>query len=418
MSGKRARQSLWRSLLGGAALVIGATALLPVLAPAQPAADVKVALIAPLSGPWARQGDLVKKGAEMAVDDINNAGGIKALGGAKMKLVIADAGDSSEKAKNAAQRLVAQEPDLVGGEGVWLSSFTLAVTEVTERAELPWLTLSYSDQITNRGFKYVFQTSATADVQSELALPTIMNLAQSTTGKRPTTTAVIQDNTAAPVSFMKPMRGGGFEKAGLKVVADEIYTPPLSDATPLVAKVRTARPDFLWVISTNVPDDSLILQKLTEMGLSASRFPVVGNGAHFGAPELLKVAGADVMNGMLITLANWSNKSQQKLIDEFKKRTGEPWLTQDSLCDYGHIWIIKEALEKAGVADRRKVAEAIRAMDTSQGPAQYFAGGHLKFDEKGRRVGAPLVIIQWQNGEPVTVYPPQDATARAIWAMK
>jgi branched-chain amino acid transport system substrate-binding protein len=405
------------SVLALTAATLGAVALWPFAASTQ-TQEVKVGLIGPMSGPWARQGDLIRKGAEMAIDDINNAGGIKSMGGARMKLIVADTGDSPEKAKNAAQRLLAQEPDLVAGEGSWLSSFTLAVTEVTERAELPWLTLSYSDQITNRGFKYVFQTSATADRQAELALPTFMEIAEKATGKKPTTTAVIQDNTAAPVSFMKPMRAGGFERVGLKIVADETFTPPLSDATPLVAKVRTARPDFLWVITTNVPDDSLILQKLSEMGLNASRFPVVSNGAHMGSPELLKVAGADVMNGTMISLANWSTKAQQDLIDRFKKRTGEPWLTQDSLCDYGHIWIIKEALEKVGVADRRKVAQAIREMDTTDGAAKYFAGNRLKFDDKGRRVDAPLVIIQWQNGEPVTVFPQDPGAMKPIWAMK
>jgi hypothetical protein len=212
-----------------------------------------------------------------------------------------------------------------------------------------------------------------------------MELAEKVTGKKPTTTGVIQDNTAAPVSFMKPMRAGGFEKAGLKVLVDEIYTPPLSDATPLVSKVRTSRPDFVWVISTSIPDDSLLVQKFAEMGIGPSRLPIVGNGAHFGAPELLKVAGADVLEGILIAVANWSNEGQRQLIDEFKKRTGEPWLTQDSLSAYGHVWILKEAVEKAGLADRRKVAEAIRAMDTSEGAAKYFAGNHIKFDEKGRR---------------------------------
>src|SRR5215472_8754740 len=167
---------VFQHLLGGAAIIGLAFTAAPASAQTK---EVKIALIAPLSGPWARQGDLVKKGAEMAIDDINGAGGIKSLGGAKLKLVIADTGDSAEKAKNAAQRLIAQEPDLVAGEGAWLSSFTLAVTEVTERAHLPWFTLSYSDQITARGFHYVFQTSATADRQAELALPTIMKLAES-----------------------------------------------------------------------------------------------------------------------------------------------------------------------------------------------------------------------------------------------
>jgi branched-chain amino acid transport system substrate-binding protein len=403
-------------------LTLSALALAAALAAPGPAAaqqkDVEIALIVPLSGPWARQGQLERMGAEMAIDDINNSGGIKSLGGAKVKLVVLDTGDSAEKAKNAAQRLVAQNPDVIGGVGAWLSSFTLAVTEVTERAELPWLTLSYSDQITGRGFHYVFQTSATADKQSEMALPTIMELAEKSTGKKPTTTGVLQDNTAAPVSFMKPMRAGGFEKAGLKIAVDEVYTPPLSDATPLVAKVRTARPDFLWVISTNIPDDSLLMQKLTEMGVGADKLPAVGNGAHFGAPELLKVAGADVLEGLLVTVANWSTDGQKDLIDRFKKRTGEPWLTQDSLCAYGHVWILKEAVEKAGVADKRKVAEAIHAMDTSEGSAKFFAGNHIKFDAAGRRIDAPLVIFQWQNGVPITVYPQGPGTGKAKWAMK
>jgi branched-chain amino acid transport system substrate-binding protein len=385
---------------------------------AVPSEEVKVALVVPLSGPWARQGYLERLGAEMAVDDINAAGGIKSLGGAHMKLIVADTGDSPEKAKNAAQRLVAQEPELVGGVGAWLSSFTLAVTEVTERAELPWLTLSYSDQITNRGFHYVFQTSATADRQAELALPTIMKLAESANEKKPSTTAIVMDNTAAPVSFTKPMRAGGLDKVGLKLLVDEVFTPPLSDATPLIAKVRSARPDFLFLVPTAVSDDALILQKMTEMGIPATRLPVVGNGAHLATPELLKATGPEILEDVIVTLANWSTKAQQDLIDRYKKRTGEAWLGQDSLCAYGHVWVLKDALEKSGVADRHKVAEAIHAMDTSESSAKYFAGGRIKFDEKGRRVDAPLVIVQWQKGEPVTVFPPESASAKAIWVTR
>src|ERR1700752_5385367 len=100
---------------------------------------------------------------------------------------------------NAAQRLVADNPDLVGGTGAWLSSFTLEVTEVTERAQIPRLTLSYSDAITNRGFKFVFQTAPTAEWQAAQTVPTALDLAQSAPGKRPTTVGLIMDNTASPV---------------------------------------------------------------------------------------------------------------------------------------------------------------------------------------------------------------------------
>src|SRR5216684_2233576 len=241
-----------RAVTRGLALTAGALAL-PTIGRAQ-AKTVKIAMIAPLSGPWARQGQLMRMGADMALEEINGQGGIKALGGAKLELVVADAGDSTEKAKNAAQRLLAQEPDLIGGTGAWLSSFTLSVTEVTERAELPWITLSYSDAITNRGFKFIFQTSPTADHQAAETIPTALKLAESATGKRPKTIGILQDNTASPVSFGKQLREGGLDRAGLKAVVDQVFTPPLSDATPLVDKVRSAKPDFLMLLTSAMPD--------------------------------------------------------------------------------------------------------------------------------------------------------------------
>jgi branched-chain amino acid transport system substrate-binding protein len=377
---------------------------------------VKLALIAPLSGPWARQGQLVRLGAEMARDEINEKGGIKALGGAKLELVVADAGDNTEKAKNAAQRLLAQEPDLVGGTGAWLSSFTLAVTEVTERAELPWLTLSYSDAITNRGFKFIFQTSPTADHQAAETLPTALQLAETATGRRPKTIGILQDNTASPVSFGKQLReGGGLDKAGLKPVVDQVFTPPLSDATPLIDKVRSAHPDFLLLLLSAMPDNKLVLEKLDEFKLSKGRIPVVGNGSPLGAPEMLKLIGAELLEGLIFSVADWGLKGQEDIIERFTKRTGEPWITQDSITGYGDMWIFKEALERAGAADKLKVAEAIRGLNLTEGIAATCYPGPIHFDEKGRRQDVPMIFAQWQNGVPVTVYPTDRALAKPFW---
>jgi branched-chain amino acid transport system substrate-binding protein len=388
---------------------------LGVAAPAAAQTEVKIAVIAPTSGPWARQGDLMVKGANLAIEHINAAGGIKALNGAKMKLLVFDAGDSVEKAKNAAQRMVAQEPDLVGATGSWLSSFTLGVTEVTERAELPVLTLSYSDQITARGFKYVFQTSMPGGAQAIAAMPAILKLAEAATGKKAATVGIIQDNTAATVAFAKPMREGGLAKLGLKLVVDETFTPPLSDCTPLIQKVRSARPEVLLLLPTAISDDKMCIEKMHEFGLGRGRVPVISNGAHFGTPDMLKNASKELLEGVMTIVGNWPAKGQEKISEEFVKKTGEPWLTQDSLSTYGDMWIFKEALEKAGAADKKKVAAAIRAMDSRDGSAKFFPGGRMKFDEAGRRVDADLVIVQWQNGVPVTVYPEASAVAKPIW---
>jgi branched-chain amino acid transport system substrate-binding protein len=402
-----------RSVAKGLAFAAGALAL-PAIGRAQ-AKPVKIAMIVPLSGPWARQGQLLRMGAEILVDDVNSSGGIKALGGAKLEIIYADAGDSTEKAKNAAQRLLSDQPDLAGGTGSWLSSFTLAVTEVTERAQLPWLTLSYSDAITNRGFKFVFQTSPTADRQAAETLPTALKLAENATGKKPKTIGIIQDNTASPVSFAKPLRDGGLDKLGLKLVVDQIFTPPLSDATPLIDKVRSGKPDFLLLLTSAMPDCKLVLEKLDEFKLSHGKVPLVGNGAPFGSPELLKTIGPELLEGLLFSVANWPIKGQEEFIERFKKRTGEPFLTQDALCGYGHPAILAQAMETAGSADRLKVAEAIRAMNLTTGRAAQCFPGPIKFDEKGRRVDVPMIFAQWQKGVPQTVFPADLALAKPFW---
>jgi branched-chain amino acid transport system substrate-binding protein len=382
---------------------------------AQTPSEVKIAMLVPLSGPWARSGILEKLGAEMAIDDVNAAGGIKSMGGAKLRLMQFDTQDSAEKSKDAAQRMLSQEPDLVGGFGCWLSSFTLAVTEVTERAELPWLTLSYSDLITGRGYKYVFQTSPTADAQAKQLLPAIVDLAQKTTGKRPTKIALLADNTAANISFLKEVREHTLKDIGLTAVYDQMYTPPIADATTLVQPIRSARPDFCIMLSSNVPDDKLLLDKFAEFGLAGGKLPLIGGGGHIGAPELLKVTGADILQGLMAGLANWPGHDQDQLAQRFVERTKEPWFGHDSLFAYVHVLIFKEALERAGVADRHKVAQAIRELDMRDGPALFFPGHHLKFDDKGRRVDAVLAMIQWQNGKPVAIYPQEIAVASAIW---
>jgi branched-chain amino acid transport system substrate-binding protein len=402
-----------RAVTRGLALTAGALAM-PSIGRAQ-AKTAKIAMIAPMSGPWARQGQLLRMGAEMLADDVNTAGGIKALGGAKLEIIYADAGDSTEKAKNAAQRLLSDEPDLAGGTGAWLSSFTLAVTEVTERAQLPWLTLSYSDAITDRGFKFVFQTSPTAAHQAAETLPTALKLAEAATSKKPASIGIIMDNTASPVSFAKPLRDGGLDKLGLKLVVDQIFTPPLSDATPLIEKVRSAKPDFLLLLTSAMPDCKLVLEKLDEFKLSHGKIPLVGNGAPFGSPELLKTIGPELLEGLLFSVANWPTKGQEDFIERFKKKTGEPFLTQDGLCGYGEPAILVQAMETAGSADRIKVADAIRAMNLTTGRAAQCFPGPIKFDDKGRRVDVPMIFAQWQKGVPVTVFPTDLALAKPFW---
>ena len=406
------RRSLLFAVLGGSLL----TSISFAQAPAAGAAPVKIALIVPLSGPWSRQGRVMEIAARMSVEHVNRDGGIKSLGGAPLELVVFDTGDSVERAKNAAQRMVAEQPDLVGATGAYLSSFTLAVSEVTERAELPLITLSYSDLITSRGFKYIFQSSAHGVRQAEESLPILLDLAATAGAKKPTRAGIVMDSTAASVAFVKPMKEGGLlDKLGLQLVVDETFTPPLANATPLIQRVRTARPDLFLLLPTAVSDTALLVQKMNEFGLGGGRLPTVSNGAAMGDPDVGKNVRPEQLEGVMSVVANWGVKGQEALLAQITARSGDPWVTQHELCAYGHVQILAAGLELAAQRDRRALNEALHRLDTTEGPAKFFPGGRVRFDEAGHRIDASLLVIQWQKGVPVTVYPPEAALATPLW---
>jgi branched-chain amino acid transport system substrate-binding protein len=347
----------------------------------------------------------------MAIEEINSQGGIKALGGAKIVLREADAGDSVEKAVSAAQRVLTREK-ISAGIGAWLSSFTLGVTEVAERIQVPWLTLSYADSITERGFKYTFQTSPVSSAQAEQALDLVSDLAKR--NNRPLKkAAVVGDNTAATVFFFKPLREKLLAAKGIELVVDEVWTPPLPDGTPIVQKIRTTQPDIVFYGATNFPDSIQVLQKVKEFNVKTH---IQGVGAWLVTPEYVKTVGKEALDSIQTVVAAHPLKGQEELVKKFVQRTGEPFMTQDPLCTYAHVWLIKEAAEQARSADPKAIRDALAKIDLSSGPAAgALYPGRIRFDERGRRVGAVPLIVQWQGGEPFTVVPAAVATRPIVW---
>jgi branched-chain amino acid transport system substrate-binding protein len=241
----------------------------------------------------------------------------------------------------------------------------------------------------------------------------IMKVAETAGGAKPKTVAIITDNTGASVASVKPMKERLLKELGLQLVVDETFTPPLSDATSLVQKVRAARPDLLFFLPTVISDAKLVLEKMNEFGMGRGRVPTISFGIAMFEPDMLKTMTPDLLEGMMGAVGSWGAKGHEELMAELKSKYGEPWMTQNAISTYADVWVIKDALENAGKADRKAVAAALRTMDG--GPSKFYPGGLIKFDDKGRRVDAGLTIIQWQSGVPVTVYPPDLAFAKATW---
>jgi branched-chain amino acid transport system substrate-binding protein len=268
-----------------------------------------------------------------------------------------------EKAVSAAQRVLTREK-ISAGIGSWLSSFTLGVTEVAERQQVPWLTLSYADNITERGFKYTFQTSPVSSAQAEQALDLVVELAKR--NNQPIRkAALIGDNTAATVFFFKPLREKLLQAKGIELVVDEVWTPPLPDATSIVQKLRATQPDVVFYGATNFPDSIQVLQKVKEFGVKTH---IQGVGGVAGDAGVREDRGQGAARQHPAVVAAHPLKGQEELVKKFVQRTGEPFMTQDPLCSYAHVWLIKEAAEQAKSADPKAIRDALAKIDLTTGP--------------------------------------------------
>lgn len=371
--------------------------------------SVSVSLIVPLSGLFARGGRLVRFGAEMAADEINSGGGIAAMKGAKIALKIHDAGDSVESAVQAATRAIDSDKP-VAGMGSWNSSFTLGVTEVSERRRVPWLTLSYADTITNRGFRYVYQTSPVSSVFAVEGFAGFKAMMEAGS-RKVETVGLLGDSTAAVKPFMDVVRGSIAPKFGMKVVVDETWNPPLADAAIISQKVAAKSPDFIFLGTTSFSDAQQILQSNRGFGVKSVN---LAGGSYAVMPEFVKALGAQTVEGLMAIVPAHPLAASRDLVKRFSARTGEPFMVIDSLAGYYNLWIIKAAIEAAGSADPEAVNAALKTIELTDGPAVEALGvKSISFDEKGRRRNASPVIVQWQDGLPVVVHPPTVAVAKA-----
>ena len=397
------------------AFAIIAGLLAPVAALHAQPKEVEIAIIEATTGPWSVNGGRVIKGAEMAVEEINATGGVKSLGGAKIKLIVADAGARPDDAANAAQRVIASNPNIVGGAGAYISSQALAITEITERAGIPWLFGGSADQLTGRGFKYVFATNMPASQVTPKIVPFLEQFAKLSAGTNLKDVAILAVNTPGTIAVADGVEAMLKDK-GVNVVAKEVFAIQLADGSVIAQRVRRARPSFIFFSTAIAPDTKTILTALGQVGITPKNTPffIYGGGAF--DPEMLNLMPKEGLEGTTVFANIWPTKNSGDLEARWKQRTGQPWMTFDPAFGYGHVYLIKEAVERAASTDRTKVAEALHAIKIESGPVVRALNGPVSFDAKGVRINPPALLLQWQDGLPLVVYPPELAVAAPLKA--
>ncbi len=395
-----------RSLLGGL-VAAGTVATLPMAAQAQPK-EINVGVILPLSGANAQFGINSRNGIELVADEINAAGGIKSLGGARIKLIVADGTSTPTTAASVAQRLISQN-EVVAILGAFASSLTIAISEVTERRGIPLLTMSFADQITGRGFKNVFQVVSKASVIGRAQFDYAVAIAQAA-GEEVKRAAIMFEDTAYGTSQATGLRAAA-KDANIELVMDDAYPLGITDVTPLITKLRASGAQMVFPVSY-LNDSLLIIRTMAQQQVD---LPAIGGAAGYVIPDFVKGLG-DLSEGVLsISPANYD--STPALTERFRKRFGY-FMVHEALEHATCLGVLAEALEQAGKVDTAAIREALQKGTFTQGWSAAMSPAGVKFDATGLNTMASPVMVQWQKGELATVWPKKLAKAPARWKGK
>jgi branched-chain amino acid transport system substrate-binding protein len=395
------RRAFLKSLAGaGASSVAAATP--SAFGQAKP---INVGVILPLSGANAQFGVNSRNGIELVADQINAAGGVKALGGAKINLIVADSTSTPTAAATAAQRLITQS-EVTAILGAFASSLTIAISEVTERRDIPFLTMSFADQITGRGFKNIFQVVAKASVIGNAQLAYTLELAKAA-GVRIEKIAVMYEDTAYGTSQATGIRAAA-KNANIEIVMDDAYPLGITDATPLINKLRTSGAQAVFPVSY-LNDSMLIIRTMRQQRIA---IPAIGGAAGYVIPDFEKALGEFAEGVLSVAPANYD--LAPALTEPFRKRFGY-FMVHEALEHAVCLDVLVQAIERAKSARPEDVAAAMRGARFEGGWTRAMTGGAVQFDKTGLNTLSVPVMVQWRGKDLATVWPSEYAQAKASW---
>lgn len=368
--------------------------------------SVRLGAILPLTGATAQNGNNSRKGIELAVERINADGGIKSMGGAKIELDVADATSDPARAASAATQFLTKGQPPLAIVGAYASGLTVTVARVTERRKVPILTTSFSDELTSQGYKFLFQLPAPASKVGRAQMDYATEIAKQS-GSEIKRAAIVYANNAYGESQAKGLRAQA-DELGINVVLYEGYSPTISDATPVARKVLGSKPDAIFAISY-VTDGVLLMRALRSQN---NTVPVVGGVGGFITPDFQKSLGENV-NGVL-SVDTSDPGEYGELGAAYQEKYGE-FMPQEAHDNAAAVYVFAEALEQNPTTDQEELATAIREGTFSAGAAGSMPGGKVDFDETGKNTHAKPLMVQWQEGNLVGVWPPDVTENKPVW---
>ncbi len=338
------------------------------------AQDIAIAVAGPMTGGEATFGQQMKNGAELAVADINAAGGVL---GRKLKLEIGDDACDPKQARAVAEKLASQKVAFVAGH--FCSSSSIPASEVYGESNILQITPASTNPLfTDRGLWNTFRVCGRDDQQGLVAANYI---AQHFKGKN---IAVLHDRSTYGKGLADAMKAA-LNKQGVQEKMYEAYTKGDKDFSALVSRMKAGQIDVVYVGGYHT-EAGLMLRQMREQGMKTQLI----SGDALVTKEFWQITGP-AGEGTLMTFGPDARKkpSAAAALEKFKAKGIDP--EGYTLYTYAALQVWADAVKKAGTTDAKKVAETMRAgtWDTVL--------GKLSFDKKGDITVIDYVFYVWKK---------------------
>ena len=343
-------------------------------------ADMVIATAGPMTGQYAAFGEQMKRGAEMAVEDLNEAGGVL---GEQLVLEVGDDACDPKQAVAVANQMVNAGVSFVAGH--FCSGSSIPASAVyNEEGILQISPASTNPQLTEQGLDNVFRVCGRDDQQGTYAANYVVD---NNVGSK---IAVLHDTTpygkGLADEFKKQLNARGVQETMYEAI-----TAGDRDFTALITKMKEAGVDLIYLGGYHT-EAGLIARQAKEQGIDATMM----SGDALVTDEYWSITG-DTGQGTLMTFSPdpRKNEAAAPVVEKFQAAGYDP--EGYTLYTYAAVQVWAQAVEKAGSTDLDAVIEQLH------GNQFETVLGTISFDDKGDVEGSSYVMYQWENGEYVQI---------------
>ena len=365
---------------------------------------IKIGSVHPLTGPYAYEAQQIINSQQLAIDEINAAGGIKSMNGAKLELVTGDSQASADTGASETERLISEGCPIV--TGTFQSGVTLTCMQKAEQNEVPFLvTVSNNVAMFENGFEYCFRIQPNANVYAEDFIKYISEIKTDAIN-----TAVLIHEDSLTGTDTGDIIAEKLDSTGIKLIDRITYSASTATLSTEVTKIAEDAPDLLITIGY-FADVSLLVKELHERDVNIKMVCGVSNGG-ISDSKFIEDFGDTVENYLDLNYRFNPNADKTKALLESYKSTYGQDMSVHAVWGYESIYVIADALERAASAEPKALRDALK--ETNIEDHVLAQSGPITFDEKGENINAAGVLIQIQNGKHVVVYPEEFAEAKPI----